>query len=150
MVIGTTEAELTQLNKQVQQLCAAGLRAEYLSGDDLALCEPELGVGRESGAAFLPDDCQLDAHRTVAFIEKVVLVTLTVWLILMRVVGFCCLFSCLSCLCSLNILIMSCKQGNRLFASQARYAEFYHDPAVCLLRSIALCPHSCVSKQKGR
>lgn len=95
LLIGTTEAELKQLNKHVQQLTAAGLRAEYLSGGDLALLEPELGVGRESGAAFLPDDCQLDAHRTVAFIEK----------------------------------------GNRLFASQGRYAEFYHDPAACLLRS---------------
>ena len=76
LVIGTTEAELKQLNKHVQQLTAAGLRAEYLSGDDLALLEPELGVGRESGAAFLPDDCQLDAHRTVAFIEKVIVVIL--------------------------------------------------------------------------
>lgn len=95
LVIGTTEGELEQLKKQVQQLTTAGLRAEYLSDNDLALREPELGVGPESGAAFLPDDCQLDAHRTVAFIEK----------------------------------------GNRLFSSQGRYAEFFHDPAVSLLRS---------------
>ena len=30
-------------------------------------------VGEDSGAAFLPDDCQLDAHCTVAFIEKLYL-----------------------------------------------------------------------------
>lgn len=28
-------------------------------------------VGEHSSATFLPDDCQLDAHRTVAFIERV-------------------------------------------------------------------------------
>jgi len=28
-------------------------------------------IGKEGGAAFLPDDCQIDAQRAVAFIEKV-------------------------------------------------------------------------------
>ncbi|KAL9239652.1 hypothetical protein vseg_013955 [Gypsophila vaccaria] len=95
LLVGRTEAELDQLKKQVQQLSAAGIRADYLSSNDLANKEPKLEVGQQSGAAFLPDDCQLDAYRTVAFIEK----------------------------------------GNRLFGSQGRYAEFYNDPAVCLLRS---------------
>ncbi|XP_010678979.2 uncharacterized protein LOC104894450 isoform X1 [Beta vulgaris subsp. vulgaris] len=95
LLIGTTEPQLDQLKHIVQQFSAAGIRAEYLSKNDLAIREPELGTNEHSGAAFLPDDCQLDAHRTVAFIEK----------------------------------------GNRHFISQGRYAEFYNDPAVCLIRS---------------
>ena len=59
------------LKKRVKQLSEAGLRVEYLSAYDLHLEEPALQVGEGGGAVFLPDDCQLDAHRTVAFIEKV-------------------------------------------------------------------------------
>lgn len=95
LLIGRTEAQLNQLERRVQQLSKAGIKAEYLSNNDLAIREPELGINHQTGAAFLPDDCQLDAYRTVAFIEK----------------------------------------GNRLFISQGRYAEFYHDPAVCFIRS---------------
>ena len=72
LVIGTTDAELEQLKRQVGHLNAAGLRAEYWSCDDLAFREPELGVGQESGAVFLSDDCQLDVRRTVAFVEQVI------------------------------------------------------------------------------
>ncbi|KAL2935859.1 Hydrogen cyanide synthase subunit HcnC [Bienertia sinuspersici] len=71
LLIGRTEPEQDQLQNRVQQLAAAGVRAEYLSNNDLATREPELGITQGSGAAFLPDDSQLDAHRTVAFIEKV-------------------------------------------------------------------------------
>ncbi|GMH25815.1 hypothetical protein Nepgr_027658 [Nepenthes gracilis] len=95
LLIGRTTKESDELKKRVQQLSAAGIRAEYLSYGDLHWEEPELAVGTEGSAAFSPDDCQLDAHRTVAFIEE----------------------------------------GNRLFASHGRYTEFYHDPAVCFLRS---------------
>ncbi|KAL5861542.1 hypothetical protein ACOSQ4_002838 [Xanthoceras sorbifolium] len=95
MLIGRTPEELGTLKERVKQLSEAGLRAEYLSSNDLLLEEPALVVGEDSGAAFLPDDCQLDAMRTVAYIEKV----------------------------------------NRHFASKGRYAEFYHDPVTCLLRS---------------
>lgn len=70
LVIGRTEAELSQLKRRVQLLSTAGIRAEYLSNNDLALREPELGVGLEGGAAFLPNDCQLDACSTVAYIER--------------------------------------------------------------------------------
>ncbi|KAK9747815.1 hypothetical protein RND81_02G015800 [Saponaria officinalis] len=95
LLIGRTEVELDQLKKLVHRLSAAGIRADYLSSNDLAAREPKLEVGRQSGAAFLPDDCQLDAYRTVAYIEK----------------------------------------SNRVFGSRGRYAEFYDDPAVCLLRT---------------
>ncbi|XP_010268126.1 PREDICTED: uncharacterized protein LOC104605186 [Nelumbo nucifera] len=95
LLIGRTPEELNILKGRVQQLAEAGLEAEYLSGHALLSEEPALEVGKEGGAAFLPDDCQLDAYRTVSFIEE----------------------------------------GNRHFASNGRYAEFYHDPATYLLRS---------------
>ncbi|KAG9447092.1 hypothetical protein H6P81_013220 [Aristolochia fimbriata] len=95
LLIGRTPVELATLEQRVKLLSGAGVRAEFLSSTDLHLKEPELEVSEESGAAFLLDDCQLDAHHTVAFIEK----------------------------------------GNRSFASHGRYAEFYHDPACCLIRS---------------
>lgn len=62
---------MNQLKRRVEQLSAAGVRAEYLSNNDLEIREPELSNNQQTGAAFLPDDCQLDAHRTVAYIEKV-------------------------------------------------------------------------------
>ncbi|GAV76538.1 DAO domain-containing protein [Cephalotus follicularis] len=95
LLVGRTPEESVMLHRRVEQLSEAGLRADYLSSDDLLLKEPELMVGRESGAAFLPDDCQIDAQRTVAYIEE----------------------------------------ANRNFAVEGRYAEFYNDPATCLLRS---------------
>ncbi|XP_015579717.1 glycine oxidase isoform X2 [Ricinus communis] len=95
LLVGRTPEESEVLKKRVQQLSEAGLRVEYLSSHDLHLQEPAIQVGESGGAAFLPDDCQLDAHRTVAFIEK----------------------------------------ANRYFATKGRYAEFYHDPVISLLRS---------------
>ncbi|KAJ0110880.1 hypothetical protein Patl1_03122 [Pistacia atlantica] len=95
LLIGRNPEELVLLQEMVKQLCEAGLRAEYLPGSDLLQKEPELMIGEHSGAAFLPDDCQLDARHTAAYIEKV----------------------------------------NRDFASKGRYAEFFHDPVKCLLRS---------------
>lgn len=59
------------LRRRVEELSQEGLRAEFLSTNDLLSEEPELVLEKEGGAAFFPDDCQLDAHRTVAFIEKV-------------------------------------------------------------------------------
>ncbi|OAY80363.1 putative D-amino acid oxidase PA4548 [Ananas comosus] len=87
--------ELTTLEERVKVFTEAGLRAEYLSSSSLSSMEPALEVGKEGGAAFLPDDCQLDAHQTVSFIEK----------------------------------------RNKSFAPEGRYAEFYNDPAIGLLRS---------------
>ena len=71
LLIGRTPGDSDLLKRRVQQLSEAGLQAEYLSGHDLLQEEPALLVGEDSSAAFLPDDCQLDAQRTVAFIEKV-------------------------------------------------------------------------------
>ncbi|BBH09958.1 FAD-dependent oxidoreductase family protein, partial [Prunus dulcis] len=87
--------ESDMLKGRVKLLCEAGLRAEYLSAIDLLVKEPELMVDKDTGAAFLPDDCQLDARRAVEFLEK----------------------------------------GNRHYSSKGRYAEFYNDPVISLLRS---------------
>ncbi|XP_057964769.1 uncharacterized protein LOC131155565 isoform X2 [Malania oleifera] len=70
MLVGRNLEESVMLERRVKQLCEAGLRAEFLSSSDLLLKEPALKVGIASGAAFLPDDCQLDALRTVAFLEQ--------------------------------------------------------------------------------
>jgi hypothetical protein len=59
------------LKGRVKQLNEAGLTAEYLCSNDLLKREPDLLVDKDTAAAFLPGDCQLDAHRTVAYIEKV-------------------------------------------------------------------------------
>ncbi|KAK7293446.1 hypothetical protein RJT34_16312 [Clitoria ternatea] len=59
------------LKGRVKQLSEAGLKVEYLCSSDLLKEEPDLLVEKDSAAAFLPDDYQLDAQRTIAYIEKV-------------------------------------------------------------------------------
>lgn len=59
------------LKRKVNQFSGAGLEAEYLSSVDLLSMEPALLIGDSCGAAFLPNDCQLDAYSTAAFIQKV-------------------------------------------------------------------------------
>lgn len=71
LLIGRTSQDSAMLKRRVDQLSEAGLRAEFLSHGDLLLKEPALMIGKEGGAAFLPDDCQIDAQRAVSFIEKV-------------------------------------------------------------------------------
>ncbi|XP_021816438.1 uncharacterized protein LOC110758821 [Prunus avium] len=95
LLVGRTPEESDMLKGRVKLLCEAGLRAEYLSAIDLLVKEPELMVDKDTGAAFLPDDCQLDARRAVEFLEK----------------------------------------GNRHYSSKGRYAEFYNDRVISLLRS---------------
>ncbi|KAJ4969567.1 hypothetical protein NE237_016268 [Protea cynaroides] len=95
LLVGRTLEESKMLRDKVTRLAEAGLEVDYISGHSLVLKEPALDVGKEGGAAFLREDSQLDALRTVAFIEK----------------------------------------GNRNFASKGRYAEFYHDPVISLVRS---------------
>ncbi|XP_010069584.2 glycine oxidase [Eucalyptus grandis] len=95
LLFGKTVEESALLERRVEQLSEAGVEAKFLSSHELLLEEPALFVDKESGAALLPNDCQLDAHRTVAYIEE----------------------------------------GNRQFVSQGRYAEFYNDPVISLLRS---------------
>ncbi|KAI8523348.1 hypothetical protein RHMOL_Rhmol13G0066000 [Rhododendron molle] len=71
LLIGRTSQDSAMLKRRVDQLSEAGLRAEFLSHSDLLLKEPALMIGKEGGAAFLPDDCQIDAQLAVSFIEKV-------------------------------------------------------------------------------
>lgn len=71
LLVGRTSQECVALRQKVHELSEAGLRTEYLSSADLFLKEPALLVDHHTGAAFLPDDSQLDAHRAVAYIEKV-------------------------------------------------------------------------------
>ncbi|KAL3531037.1 hypothetical protein ACH5RR_010359 [Cinchona calisaya] len=70
LLVGKTEDESILLERKVKQLCDAGVGAEFLSNQELLLKEPSLELGKEGTAAFLPDDCQLDAQRAVAVIEK--------------------------------------------------------------------------------
>ncbi|KAG6489454.1 hypothetical protein ZIOFF_050723 [Zingiber officinale] len=70
LLVGRTQEERYMLKKRVKQLNESGLRAEYLSTSSLQSKEPALEIGKEGGAAFVPDDCQLDASQTVAFIEE--------------------------------------------------------------------------------
>lgn len=69
--MGRTPEDSVMLRKRVSQLSEAGVRAEYLSTDELHSKEPAIYVGTDGGAAFAPDDCQLDAHRAVSYIEMV-------------------------------------------------------------------------------
>lgn len=79
MLIGTSSDELDSLKRRVTLLQDAGLRAEYLSGGDLLLEEPDLLVDKDGGAAFVPGDCQLDAQRASAFFQKVVICMYTLF-----------------------------------------------------------------------
>ncbi|XVF21275.1 hypothetical protein REPUB_Repub12eG0076300 [Reevesia pubescens] len=71
LLVGRTFEDSVMLRKRVRELSEAGLRAEYLSSNELVSEEPAVFVGSDGGAAFVPDDCQLDARRTVSYIEKV-------------------------------------------------------------------------------
>lgn len=71
MLVGRTEEDCLALRKKVEKLVDAGLGAKFLSSDELMAEEPSLNLGKEGGAAFMPDDCQIDARRAVVFIEKV-------------------------------------------------------------------------------
>ena len=71
LLIGRTSEEIAMLEERAEVLSKAGLKAEYLSASSLLSKEPALETGGQCGAVFSPDDCQLDAFQTVAFIEKV-------------------------------------------------------------------------------
>lgn len=70
LLVGKTSQEMETLKGKVDQLSNAGLRAELLSSTDLLEVEPALVIDEEGGAAFCPDDYQMDARRSVAYIEK--------------------------------------------------------------------------------
>lgn len=71
LLVGRTSEETSILRRKVKQLSDAGVKAEFLTRNDLLSEEPALLLEKEGGAAYAPDDCQLDARRAVAFIEKV-------------------------------------------------------------------------------
>lgn len=79
LLVGTTPGDSVMLKDRVRQLTEAGLRAEYLSSNELLSEEPAVFVGCDGGAAFAPDDCQLDAQRSVTYIEKVSLFSLSLF-----------------------------------------------------------------------
>ncbi|KAI0510477.1 hypothetical protein KFK09_011079 [Dendrobium nobile] len=70
ILVGRTATEAASLLERVKLLKNAGVRAEYLTTMELKFREPSLEVGEEGGAALVPDDCQIDARRTVDFILK--------------------------------------------------------------------------------
>ncbi|KAI3771399.1 hypothetical protein L6452_02563 [Arctium lappa] len=70
LLVGKTSQDMAALKGKVDRLSKAGLKAELLSSIDLLEVEPALVIGEEGCAAFLPDDYQLDARRSVAYIEK--------------------------------------------------------------------------------
>ncbi|TQE12314.1 hypothetical protein C1H46_001967 [Malus baccata] len=70
LLVGRTPEDSDVLKKRVKQVCEAGLRAEYLSSSDLHVKEPELLIDKDTGVAFRPDDCQLDAHRGIEYLEQ--------------------------------------------------------------------------------
>ncbi|KAL4573623.1 hypothetical protein LXL04_020436 [Taraxacum kok-saghyz] len=70
LLVGKTSDDMAVLKGKVDQLSKAGLKAELLSSLDLKKVEPLVVVGEEGGGAFLPNCYQLDARRSVAYIEK--------------------------------------------------------------------------------
>jgi glycine/D-amino acid oxidase-like deaminating enzyme len=62
---------LTTLEERTKALSQADIQAEFLSTTSLHALEPALSVGKDGGAMFLPQDCQIDAFQAVSLIEKV-------------------------------------------------------------------------------
>ncbi|XP_047326963.1 glycine oxidase [Impatiens glandulifera] len=71
LLVGRTTKESEMLKRRADELSAAGISAEFVSGSELHSKEPSLLVSENVGAAFVPDDYQLDARRAVAYLEKV-------------------------------------------------------------------------------
>ncbi|KAL5719925.1 hypothetical protein ACHQM5_012649 [Ranunculus cassubicifolius] len=70
LLIGKTAEEKEMLRERVEKYGNGGVRVEFLSRNELSAKEPLVDVGEEGSAAFLPDDCQIDAARAVEFIQK--------------------------------------------------------------------------------
>uniref|UniRef100_A0A0D6R238 FAD-dependent oxidoreductase domain-containing protein 1 n=1 Tax=Araucaria cunninghamii TaxID=56994 RepID=A0A0D6R238_ARACU len=58
------------LQERAKLLSKAGIKAEFFPASYLHQVEPALEVGKEGGAAFIPDDSQIDAKLAVSFIEE--------------------------------------------------------------------------------
>ncbi|KAL6601265.1 hypothetical protein ACP70R_044485 [Stipagrostis hirtigluma subsp. patula] len=70
LLVGRTSEELTTLEERTKALSQAGIHAELLSASSLHALEPAVSVGKDGGAMFLPQDCQIDAFQAVSLIEK--------------------------------------------------------------------------------
>ncbi|KAL5719946.1 hypothetical protein ACHQM5_012665 [Ranunculus cassubicifolius] len=70
LLIGRTAEEKEMLRERVEKYANGGVRVEFLSRNELSAKETLVDVGEEGSAAFLPDDCQIDAARAVEFIQK--------------------------------------------------------------------------------
>ncbi|KAF8701098.1 hypothetical protein HU200_033750 [Digitaria exilis] len=70
LLVGRTPEELASLEERTKVLSQAGIHAEFLSASSLHALEPALSVGKDGGAMFLPQDCQIDAFQAVSLIEK--------------------------------------------------------------------------------
>lgn len=70
LLVGTTSEESAALQERVKLLTKAGIRAEFFSASSVHLMEPAVEVGKKGGAAFVPDDSQIDAKLAVSFIQE--------------------------------------------------------------------------------
>ncbi|CAD6224255.1 unnamed protein product [Miscanthus lutarioriparius] len=70
LLVGRSSEELDTLEEMTKVLSQAGIHAEFLSASSLHALEPALSVGKDGGAMFLPQDCQIDAFQAVSLIEK--------------------------------------------------------------------------------
>lgn len=70
LLVGTTSEDSAALQERVKLLSKAGIRAEFVSAASMHQIEPAVEVGKEGGAAFIPDDSQIDAKLAVSFIQE--------------------------------------------------------------------------------
>lgn len=70
LLVGTTSEDSSALQERVKLLSKAGIRAEFFSAASMHQIEPAVEVGKEGGAAFIPDDSQIDAKLAASFIQK--------------------------------------------------------------------------------
>ncbi|GLJ23642.1 hypothetical protein SUGI_0447790 [Cryptomeria japonica] len=70
LLVGATSKESVMLQERAKLLSKAGIRAEFIPASNLHQVEPALEIGKEGGAAFIPDDSQIDARLSVSFIEE--------------------------------------------------------------------------------
>lgn len=69
--MATSAKEARSLESHVDKIAAAGVNAEFLTPSQVSEVEPSLEIGYEGGAAFVPDDSQIDAALAVTFIRRV-------------------------------------------------------------------------------
>lgn len=71
LLVASSAAHVNGLQAHVEQLNAAGINAEYLTASALLKVEPSLAVDSDGGAAFVPEDSQIDAALAVGLFREV-------------------------------------------------------------------------------